>query len=170
MALFSPAFERGAHFGFRIDAQSVGDSIDVIEIGDDFHGVQDVAVAEAVFAKSLDMLLANGGERASDKFGESGQRFAAGPKPGMPIVVFDLFGEICVAAFRTEILPVSFDSIKAVIGPRDDHGQQLALGTGKPGRSVHGRQIERHRSAKGLRIQALDLQDVEHFSGALDSR
>jgi hypothetical protein len=41
--------------------------------------------------------------------------------------VLDVFGQLCVAAFRTEILPVSFDSIEAVVRPGDDHGQQFTL-------------------------------------------
>jgi len=159
-----------AHFGFGVDAQGVGHAIDVIEKGDNFDGVQNVAVAEAVFAKSVNVLLANGGGSARDELGEFCQGLAAGRKPGAPIVEFDLFGQPCIAAFRTEILPVSFDSIKAVIGPGDDHGQQFAFGAGKPGRSVHRRQVEGHGSSKGLRMQALNLQDVENFSGAPDSR
>lgn len=158
------------HFGLGIDAQRVGHAVDVVEKGDNFNGVQDVTVAEAVFAKSVNVPLANGGGSARDELGELCQGLAAGWKPGAPIVVFDLVGQPCVVAFRTEILPVSFDSIEAVVRPGDDHGQQLALGSGKPGRSVHGRQVERHRSAKGFWIEALDLQDVENFSGAPDSR
>ncbi|HEX5412028.1 MAG TPA: hypothetical protein VFZ27_09210 [Terriglobia bacterium] len=127
IVLFFSASECGADFGFGIDAERVGHTIDVIEIGDDFNSVQDVAVAEAVFAKRVNVPLANGGGSARDKFGESGQGFAAGRKPGVPIVLFNAFGQVCVAAFRTEILSVSFDSIKAVIGCGDDHGQQFAF-------------------------------------------
>src|SRR5690348_18041276 len=87
-----------AHFGFGIDAQRVGHAVDVIEIGNDFNGVQDVAVAEAVFAKTVNMLLANRGGSACDELGESCQGLASGRKPGAPIVVFDLFGQPCVAA------------------------------------------------------------------------
>lgn len=159
-----------AHFGFGIDAQRVGHAVDVIEIGDHFNGVEDIAVAKAVFPKSINMLLANGSGSARDEFGEFCQGLAAGRKPGAHVIVFGVFGQLCVAGFRTEILPVSFDSIKAIVGPRNHHGQQLAFGAGKPGRSVHGCQVEAHRSAKGFRVQALDLQNVENFSGAFDSR
>jgi hypothetical protein len=126
------AFERGAHFGFGIDAQRVRHTVDVIEIGDDFHGVQDVAVAEAVFAKNVNVLPADGGGSARDEVGEFCQGFAARRQLCVEVVVLDVFGQLCVAAFSTEILPVSFDSIKTIVGPGDDHGQQLAFGAGKP--------------------------------------
>src|ERR1051326_5981124 len=76
--LFPFAFKCRAHFRFRVDAQGVGHAIDVIEIGDNFHGVQDIAVAEAVFAKSVNMLLADRGGSARDELGELCQGLAAG--------------------------------------------------------------------------------------------
>ncbi len=45
-----PTLERFLHLGFGVDSQSVGDAVDVIEIGNDFDRVQDVSVGEAVLA------------------------------------------------------------------------------------------------------------------------
>lgn len=39
-----PVSEHLTHFGFRIDAQGIGNTVDVVEIGDDLDGVEDVAV------------------------------------------------------------------------------------------------------------------------------
>jgi len=125
------AVEGRAHFGFGVDAEGVGDAIDVIEIGDDFDGVQDVAVAEAVFAKGIDVLLADGVGSARHEVGEFGQGFAAGRQFCMYVVVLDVFGQLGVAAFDTEILSVSLDSIETVVGPGDHDGQQFALAPGK---------------------------------------
>jgi hypothetical protein len=143
-ALLLPAFERRAHFGFRVDAQRVGDAVDVVEIGDDFRGVQDVAVTQAMLAKGIDILFADGGGSARDEVGEFCQSFAARRQIGLEIVVLGVLGQFLVAAFYTEILPVSFRSIEAVVGPGDDDGQQLAFGAGQPGRGVHRSQIEAH--------------------------
>ncbi len=46
----APALERFLHFGFGIDTQGVSDAVNVIEIGNDFDGIKDVAVGKAVFA------------------------------------------------------------------------------------------------------------------------
>lgn len=75
--LFLPAFEGRAHFRFWVDAQRVSNAVDVIEIGDDFDRVQDIAVAEAMFAKGIDVLLTDGGGGSRDKIGKSCQSFAA---------------------------------------------------------------------------------------------
>ncbi len=123
--------ERCAHFGFGIDAEGVGDAVDVIEIGDDLDGVQEVAVAEAVLAQGIDVLLADGARCSRDEIGESRQGFAAWGESCLKIVVLHMLGQLRIAAFYTEILSVSFDSIETVVGPGDNDGQQFALGPGK---------------------------------------
>jgi len=125
--LFFPAFPSPAHFGFGVNAEGVRDAVDVIEISNYFDGIEDVAVAQAMPAKRIDVLFANAGRCARHEVGEFCQRLAARGQPGPQIIVLDVFGQLCVAAFRTEILPVSFDSIEAVVRPGDDHGQQFTL-------------------------------------------
>ncbi len=46
--------------------------------------------------------------------------------------MLDVLGQLCVAAFGTEILPVGLGSIEAIVGRGDYYGQQLAFGAGKP--------------------------------------
>ena len=43
------------HFRFGIDAEGVGDAVDVVEIGDNFNGVQDVAVAQALLPQRIEV-------------------------------------------------------------------------------------------------------------------
>ena len=129
--LLLPALKGRVHFRFRIDAQGISNAIDVVEIGGHFHGVQDVAIRKPLFAHRLNILIAHGGGMAGDEFRELGERFLARRKLGAQIVVLDVFGQFCVTGFDTEILPVSFDSIEAVVGPGNDDGQQLAFGARK---------------------------------------
>lgn len=75
--LFLPAFEGRAHFRFWVDAQRVSNAVDVVEITDDFNRVQDVAVAEAMFAKDVQVLFADGSGGSRDKIGKFSQGFAA---------------------------------------------------------------------------------------------
>ncbi len=129
--LFLPAFSYRAHFGFRVDAQGVGHAADVIEVGNDFHGVQDVAVAEPVLAKRVNVLPADGRGFSRDEVGKICQGFAARRELGLQVVVLYLFRQLRVAAFRTEILPVSFRSIETVVGPGNHDGHQFAFGARK---------------------------------------
>jgi len=73
----APLRECGPHFGFRIDAQSVGNAVDVIEIGNYFDGVKDIAVGQFKFAQRFKVLWPDGGVRACDEFGKLAQRVLA---------------------------------------------------------------------------------------------
>jgi hypothetical protein len=126
------AFGRCAHFGFRVDAQGVGHAVDVIEIGNDLDGVQNVAVAEPVLAEGVDVLPADGRGCSRDEVGEICQGLAARRELGLQIVLPGVFGQFRVTAFSTEILPVSFRSIEAVVGPGNHDGHQFAFSARKP--------------------------------------
>ncbi len=125
--LFFPALPSPAHFGLGVNAEGVRDAVDVIEISNRLDGIEDVAVAQAMPAKRVDVLFADASRCARHKVGEFCQRLAARGQPGPEIIVLDVFSQLRVAAFRTEILPVSFDSIEAVVRPGDDHSQQFTL-------------------------------------------
>jgi len=109
-------FEGRAHFGFGIDAQCVGHAIDVIEIGDDFHSVQDVAIIEAVLTKGIDVMFPDGRGLSRGEIGKFCQGLASRWELCVQIILLGFFGQLCVAAFRTEILPVSFCSIETIVG------------------------------------------------------
>lgn len=70
-----------------------------------------------MFAKGVNVPFADAGWTARDKFGELRQSFVARRQRGPQIAMLDVPGEDCIAAFCTEILPVSFNSIEAVVGP-----------------------------------------------------
>jgi hypothetical protein len=110
-SLCSLAFERGLHFRLRVDAQRVRNAVDVIEVGNHLHGVQDIPIAEPVLAQGAEVLDANGGGRARQEFRESGKRFLAWREPGAEIILLDAVGQLGVTDFLTEILSVGFDSI-----------------------------------------------------------
>lgn len=129
--LLPPALEGLPHLGLGIDPEGVGDAIDVVEIGDHLDRVQDVAVAQPVLAQGVEVLAPDGGGRAGQKLGEFAERLLARRKFRPPVIVLDVFGQLRVGGFRTEILPVGFDSIKAVVGPGDHRAKHLALGAGE---------------------------------------
>jgi hypothetical protein len=45
--------------------------------------------------------------------------------------MLDVLGQLFVSCFLTEILPVRFDSIEAVVGLGDNRGQHFAFGARK---------------------------------------
>ena len=124
-------FESLAHFGFGIDAEAVGDAVDVIEVGNNLNRVEDIAVAQPVFAKRVEILSPDSGRRARQQLGEFAERFLPRQEFCSVVIVFDMFGQPRVTGFRTEILPVSLDSVKAMIGPGHDSPEHLALRPGQ---------------------------------------
>lgn len=158
---FPPTFEGLGHFRLWIDAQGVGDPVDVVKVGDHLDRVQNVAIAQTVLAKSLELFRPDRRGFARKELGKSGKRDFAWRKASAEIIVFNLFGEFGVSGFMTEILSVGFDSIKAVVSPGDNRGEQLALGAREAGRPAHGREVELHRSAKSARVQALNPNNVK---------
>jgi len=110
-SLSSLAFECALHFRLGVDAQRVGNAVNVIEVGDHLHGVQDIPIAQPVFAQGGEILGANGGGRARQEFRKSGERFLAWREPGAEIILLDAFGQFGITDFLTEILSVGFDSI-----------------------------------------------------------
>ena len=124
----APALERLPHLGFGIDSQGVGDAVDIVEVGDHFDRVQDVAVGEPVFAQGLEVLWADGRGSACHQLSELAQRLLARRELGELIIPFDLLGQVGVLRFPTEILSVRLDSIETVVGPGDHRRQHFALG------------------------------------------
>lgn len=135
--LLLPAIEGLPHLGFGVDAQAVGDAVDVVEIGNHLDRVEDVAVAQPVFAQRIEVLGPDGGRRARQKLREFAERLLAWREPDPPVIVLDVFGPLRVAGFGTEILPVSFDSIKTVVRPGDHRAEHLALRPRQARGAVH---------------------------------
>ena len=164
--MISPAGEGFPHFGFGVDAEGVGDAIDVIEIGDHFNRVQNVAVGELVFAQGFQVLRANRGGRARNEFGKFAERLLAGRQFRELVVVLDVLGQLGILRFLTEILSVRFDSIETMIGPGNDRGQHLALGPREPRFAAHRRQIKVHRRPQRAWVQALHRENIENLPGS----
>jgi hypothetical protein len=82
---------------------------------------------------------------AGDEFRELGERLLARRELGAPIVVLDVLGQLGVTGFDTEILPVSFDSVEAIVGPGNHRAQHFPFGARQARGAIHGGQIDFHR-------------------------
>lgn len=91
-------------------------------------GVEDVAVGQSIFAQGGEVPRAYGRGSASNNDREPRQGFLPRSQSGAPVVALDPLGQLRIACFCTEILPVRLDSIETVVGPGNDRGEQLALG------------------------------------------
>ena len=63
--------------------------------------------------------------------GELAQRLLAGGKFRPGVIMLDVLGQLFVSCFLTEILPVRFDSMRAVVSLGDNGGQHFAFGARK---------------------------------------
>ena len=52
------------------------------------------------------------------------------------------------------------NTIGAFIGRRDDNGDSLPLGAAQPGRAKHDGHIQIEMIRHGLRVEAMDLEDI----------
>jgi hypothetical protein len=107
----------GSDEAFGLDAQAVGDTVDVVKAGDDLHCVVDGAVVKTVGAQSVQV---GGGKRSGAPFAGHGVDQGVGLSR-----VWHHFTDLF-----PEVVGVSLGSIVAVVLGRDDGGQQLALRTG----------------------------------------
>ena len=117
------------HLRFWVNPERIGDAVDVVEIGDDLDGVEEIAVAEAGLAQAVAIFTLHPRWRARQLLRELAQRPFPLGQARLMVVAFDGFDQLVVVALGTEILPVSLDSVETVIDLRNHRGQQLALGT-----------------------------------------
>ena len=109
----------------------MGDSIDVVEVGNDLDGVQDVTVRESTFAQAFHIPAAARSGRTRHPHGELAKGLLAGGKFRPAVIMLDVLGQLFVPCFLTEILSVRLDSIETVVGLGDDCGQHFAFGARK---------------------------------------
>ena len=113
---------------FPLNPQGIGHPIDVVEVGNHLDGIQDIAVREALFPQGFDIPAAHRSGRPRHPHSKPAQRFLASGKLGPAVITLNLFGQFRVSCFLTEILPVRFNSIKALVRPGDNGGQHFPVG------------------------------------------
>ena len=77
--------------------------------------------------------------------------------PGQGLDQLRILGEL------TEPRSVMGQSVMALVGGRDHHGDHLPVDAGEGGGAVHQGAVEEEVAAQGLRAQAVDLEDVVHL-------
>ncbi len=124
-----PALPSLLHFWLRINAEGVRDAIDVVEVGDDLHSIDNIAIAQTVGAQCIQIARPYVGGHACHFLGKLAQSALPRRKGRAAVVVLDLFSQFRVVGFLTEILSVRLDSIEASVDAGNDRGQHLAVQT-----------------------------------------
>ena len=139
----------------------------MIEIADDVDEHENILIGKAVSPQRFEVA----GRRVSRLLGqlqrEVHDRSLTRRELGPGRVIRHRTRERVVLGSLTEILPVSFRSVVAVIGLRDDRRNHLALRAREARRAVHHFDVELHERAHDVGPQALEPDDLKHFPGAV---
>lgn len=158
----------GAHEGFRLDAQAVGDTGDVIEEGNHLGSVVDGDVVETVAAQQVevrrcDVVLVAGQFDGVGAEGAVGRR-----KVGLPPVGCDVFdkgvGLFCCGEkgvdLGTEVVGVGLGSVDAAQLRGHDRRQHLPLAPAQGRSAVHNRPVKFHTGLEGTGVEGHNLNDI----------
>jgi len=122
-----PALIRPLHLRLGVNSERISNPIDIIEIGYNLDSIENVPIAQTVLAKAVKMARTQRSRRAGHHFGKPAQGFRAWRQIRPGVIVFDVFRQFRIVRFGTEILSVSFNSIKTAVGPGNDSRQHLAF-------------------------------------------
>ncbi len=124
----------------------------------------DACIAPVVASKALGVSLRD----RSRLVGELHSEVAQGSNPRLeirfPVVVGGVLGLLVWGALGTEVVGMRLNSVVTVVRPRDDDGEELAVGAGQLGATEHDVPVEAHRRAQHSRAQAHGLDDVEDLA------
>lgn len=124
-----------SHKGFRLDAQRIGDAVDVVEVGNHLRSIVNGAVVETVRAQNVEIGGHHRLRRVRQFFGEFAQCAVGSRKIGAAPVASEqmhktvgciVVGDAKVGDLSTEVVRVGAASIGAVIGGGDHRCQHLA--------------------------------------------
>jgi hypothetical protein len=122
---------RTCHLRLEVDAQTVGDAVDVIEIRDDLGGVMDGAVIEADGAEAFDVGVGDGSRVVRQLHRVVAEGAILFAQPCLRIVSGDLLGPLWIIDLGPEVRRVGQRSVMAAVGGRHDDGQHLPLRPGQ---------------------------------------
>jgi hypothetical protein len=118
----SPLIVGNVHPRLVIDAQSLSDPRDVVEITDDLRRDGDLLVREPALSQSLDVTLDHGSWREGKLHGVVAQGTVVTRQVGLPIVVHQLSRDLGAIRLLTEVVGVRKRSVVAVVGIAHDRG------------------------------------------------
>ena len=136
--------ELGSPFRFGIDAQSIGEAIDVIEKACDVDDLEKCHVRESLPLQPLQVRSLHSRRVESQLDREIQNHGVLCGESGLPVISFDLLDLSQIHTCVMEILPMSFNSVEAVIRPGNHDCDHLALSPAEFSAFMHQRPVESH--------------------------
>jgi cell division septum initiation protein DivIVA len=149
---------------FGLDADSLGDPVDVVEEGDHLDRIVDARVAPAVASKDVGVSRRDRSRLVREFHGEVAQGMDPRLEIRLPVVVLGVRGKLLWGALGTEVVGMCLDSVVAVVRPGDDDGEELAVGAGQLRGAEHDLPVEAQHRAQDSGAQAYRLDDVEDLA------
>ena len=132
------------------------------------HRIQYILVAEPVMAQAIQHPGRYLVHVCGHGMGEVEQGACGVVEGRGAIVLLDGAGEAGVVGCGTQILCVSLRSVVAPLGLGGDDSNRLALAASETGGGMHQLRVQADGGAHGAGPQALEANDVEDASGALN--
>jgi len=151
-------------FRFELDADSIGDPVDVVEKGDYLDRIVDARVAPALASKVVGVSRRDRSRLVRELHGEVAQGMDPRLEIRLPVVVRGMRGKLVWGALGTEVVGMRLDSVVAVVRPGDDDGEELAVGAGQLAGAEHDLSVEAQHRAQDPGAQADRLDDVEDLA------
>ena len=129
------------HERLRLDPQSIGDAVDIVEVGGDLGNIVNIAVVEAMPPQLLDVGLIHIPGRTGQTLGKCDHSAVGRRERRLAIVGSHLVSQRWVIDLGTEVVYMGLDSIRAAVGGRHNHGDHLALGAAQARLAEHQRGV-----------------------------
>ena len=115
----------------QVHIQSVGDPVDVVEVGDDLGGIMNGAIVEADGAEALDVGMGDGPGVVRQLHRVVAEGAILLCQVGFGVVSGDLLYPLVILDLGPEVRRVGERSVIAPVGSRYHHSQHLTLRPGQ---------------------------------------
>ena len=118
----------GSHTGFEVHAQTLGDSVDIIEVRNHLSGIADGLIRKVQLAEFVDVVLRHVRRGARELRRVIAERTIRIAEFGLAIVRLDLPDPLVVFDLGPEVPCMGLRSVMTSVDFGDDHGEHFALG------------------------------------------
>jgi hypothetical protein len=112
---FASLGKRSSPLGLVLDADRIGNTVDVVEVGDHLDCVVDRGVAQALGAQPLDVGGTDRGRPKRELDGEVAKGALLRTEIGLAVVVSRVLCELFRGALGTEVVAMRANSVVAVV-------------------------------------------------------
>ena len=169
-AALMPLFAGRCKARFVVDAEAVGDAVDVVEVADHLHRDRDRRVVKAVATERLDVLFRDAARGEGELDRVVAQGAVGRVEFSLPIVMNQLLGQRMVPGLPTEVLCVRERSVIALVDIAHDGREHLPPGGAQGIVGLHHAHVELHRTLDGSAVAAHYLDDVGDAAAASPRR